>query len=85
MANKKKGPFRWILLAAVLATAVLSAAASRQASGGPSGGAKKPEAKSYEAISLTGEKLVSPPAYKASVDRWADARLRAAKEPTEDN
>ena len=74
-----------ILLAAVLATAVLSAAASRQASGGPSGGAKKPEAKSYEAISLTGEKLVSPPADKASVDRWADARLRAAKEPTEDN
>jgi tetratricopeptide (TPR) repeat protein len=72
-------------LAVVLVLAVLPAAEAGQASGGPSGEAKKPEPKSYEAISLTGEKLVSPAADKAALDRLAGARLSTAKDPSEDN
>jgi tetratricopeptide (TPR) repeat protein len=74
-----------VLLKAVLMMTVLLAAAVPPAPGVQAGDTKKPEAKSYEAISLTGEKLVSPAADKASLDRYAEARQRAAKDPSEDN
>jgi tetratricopeptide (TPR) repeat protein len=80
--GSRKTPF---FLAAVLAMALMSAAMSRQTAGGPAGEPKKPEPKTYEAISLMGEKLASPTADKASLDRLAEARLRAAKDPSEDN
>ena len=67
------------------ALAALAAAAAAFASGGQAGDVNKPETKAYEAISLTGDKLVSPPADKAALDRYAEARQRWARDPSEEN
>ena len=59
-------------------------------SAGPAAAARARDAgksapKTYEAISLLGEKLVSPAPDKASLDRYAEARRKLAQEPSEEN
>jgi len=77
----KTGRFR----ASVLGAALLLGASTGPAVGGQAGEAKKLAPKAYEAISLLGEKLVSPALDKANLDRYAEARQKLAKDPSEEN
>ena len=73
------------LLASVLGAALFLGASAGPLAGGQAVEAKKPAPKTYEAISLMGEKLVSPAPDKASLDRYAEARQKLAKDPSEEN
>jgi tetratricopeptide (TPR) repeat protein len=71
--------------ASVFGAALLLGASAGFLAGGQAGEAKKPAPKAYEAISLLGEKLVSPAPDKASLDRYTEARQKLTKDPSEEN
>lgn len=73
------------LPASILGAALLLGVSAGPSAGGQTGEAKKPALKTYEAISLLGEKLVSPAPDKSSLDRYAEARQKLARDPSEEN